>query len=317
MIVVSSAHKQLCRARQPRYNELSHLASQHHHAVFTPRRAVPCRKELGVRPILFSDMYDREAEEEEEEEENPIDVPKVVPPSGRTPNPLAAAIVAAQAARADEELATPIPVILSTRDQRAAYEHDLQVRETLIRRRQWGELQYARFGIQTPFATMEDIRQAEEELASVEARLAKYEYISALLSKRAGILSVEQQRAAVLSLSRITGLSFDKIKLIDIVLGSVVLVVEMPIASAARLVAMQRLNHPMLPAQGFAKVALDQVVDIQGQPLDSLFERAVRFEEADLTAATPPSEAADHPYANIGGAARLRITLVDAAVQHE
>jgi hypothetical protein len=51
--------------------------------------------------------------------------------------------------------------------------------------------------------------------------------------------------------------------------------------------------------------------------LDALFERAVRFAQADLTAATPLSESAYHPNANVGGEARLRITLADEAVRHE
>jgi len=51
--------------------------------------------------------------------------------------------------------------------------------------------------------------------------------------------------------------------------------------------------------------------------LDALFERAVRFAQADLTAATPLSESAYHPNANVGGEARLRITLADEAVRHQ
>jgi hypothetical protein len=49
--------------------------------------------------------------------------------------------------------------------------------------------------------------------------------------------------------------------------------------------------------------------------LDALFERTVRFAQVDLTAATPLSESAYHPNANVGGEARLRITLADDVVR--
>ena len=51
--------------------------------------------------------------------------------------------------------------------------------------------------------------------------------------------------------------------------------------------------------------------------MDALVERAVRFAQADLTVATPLSDSAYHPYANVGGEARLRITLADEAVRHQ
>jgi len=208
-----------------------------------------------------------------------------------------------------------VDVIISTSDQRAAYEHDLQLRNTLVRRLQKRQLQAARLGDSADPSIEMEIEDLQQEVAQLDAQIASVVPSIDTLPDRAVILSAEQQREAVLALSRITGVPPDKIRLVDIVIGSVVLMVDMSLAGAARLVAMQRLNHPMLREQGFANIALDRVVDTQGQPLDSMFERAVRFEEVELNATTPPSAEAS-PYAGVDAAARLRITLADDAVRH-
>lgn len=213
-------------------------------------------------------------------------------------------------------LRTTQRVRILTTHQRKAYAHDLQLRDTFMRRLQWCQQQRAHFGMHTTFEIVDDIRQLEMDIAKLDTQIAQYAVDITARADRAVILSVEQQREAVMALSRITGLPSDKIKLVDIVVGSVVLIVDMPLSGAARLVAMQRLNHPLLRAQGFAKVVLDRIVDTQGQPLNSMFDRAVRFEEAELNAATPPSAEAS-PYAGMDAKARLRITLAEDAARRE
>lgn len=209
-----------------------------------------------------------------------------------------------------------VDVRVSTTNQRDAYEHDLQLRDTQIRRLQKLQLKVARLGDSADPSIEMEIEDIERKLLKLDAKIARYLADIATRSDRENLLAIQQQRAIVLAITRLTGLPSDKIKLVDIVVGSIVLIIDMPLTGAARLVAMQRLNHPMLRAQGFANVALDRVVDMQGQPLDSMFDRAVRFEEAELNAATLPSTEAS-PYAGINAEARLRITLTEDAVRQE
>ena len=67
---------------------------------------------------------------------------------------------------------------------------------------------------------------------------------------------------------------------------------------------MQRLNHSMLRDQGFANVALDQVLDIS----PGTFERAVHFAQSELQQEQEPGNEAS-PDTVLNGSARLRITL--------
>ncbi len=115
--------------------------------------------------------------------------------------------------------------------------------------------------------------------------------------------SKDRQREALAALSLIIGFPVDQIKLVDIVLDSLVMIVELPIVSAARLVAMQLLRHPMLRAQGFAKVALDG-------PSSTLFDQALSLELVKLNAETPESKEA-LPYPLNRTKVRLRVTLAE------
>jgi hypothetical protein len=195
-------------------------------------------------------------------------------------------------------------VQVSQSDLRAEYDSARATRETLIRRLLWRQEQKAHFGMTSDPSIILDIAAIEYQLKIIEVKIANYPEEVKIRADRTNILSVDQQREVVLALSRITGLPPEKIKLVDIVLGSVVLVVEMPVAGAARLVAMQRLNHPVLRDQGFASVALDQVADIS----PGTFERAVRFAQSELQH-EPGNEAS--PYTTLDGSARLRITLAN------
>jgi len=188
------------------------------------------------------------------------------------------------------------------------------LRDTQIRRLQKRQIQAARLGYTADPSIEMEIEDIEYKLSDLDYKIAEYTSNITVHPARKRILSVEQQRAAVLALSRITGIPPEQIKLVDIVLGSVILLVDMPLDGAARLVAMQRLNHPMLRAQGFANIALDRIVGTQNRPLASMFDRAVQFTASALQSAaqisTEPS-----PYAGFDAEARLRITLVDGAVQ--
>jgi hypothetical protein len=220
--------------------------------------------------------------------------------------------------RSSLEAAEPLaPVTIYDDDnQRAAYEAKLQVRDTFMRRFLWRQVQSATLGITASFDIVDDLQQLPIKIAELDTDIAQYSVDIATRSDRENLLAIEQQRAIVLAISRITGIPSDQIKLVDIVRSSVVLVVDMPLAGAARLVAMERLNHPMLREQGFAHVALDRFVDMQDRPLDSMFDDAVRLAQAELTAATPPSAEAS-PYTGVDAEARLRITLAEDAARRE
>ncbi len=197
---------------------------------------------------------------------------------------------------------------ISTTTQRAAYEAVFTQRDTLMRRLLHCQQQRAHFGILLPSAIAVEIQDIERDLAQLDAQLALYQHSVATRADCALILSEAQQREAVLALARITGVPPDEIRRVDIVRGSVVLIVELPLVGAARLLALQRLDHPMLQAQGFARVALDQVIAAQA----TTFERAVRLAQAELESPTPPDTTASHPYAAVRGTARLRVTLAEA-----
>lgn len=115
--------------------------------------------------------------------------------------------------------------------------------------------------------------------------------------------SEDRQREALAALSLIIGFPVDQIKLVDIALDSLVMIVELPIVGAAQLVAMQLLRHPMLRAQGFAKLALDG-------PSSTLFDQALSLELVKLDAKTPESKKS-LPYPLNRTKVRLRVTLAD------
>lgn len=190
----------------------------------------------------------------------------------------------------------------------ADYEYLLKLRSVNLRRLQHLELQRAHFGSHTPAYIQVEIEDADAEIKRLDAQIGQREHELALRADRAAILSPEQQREALLALARITGLPPERIKLIDVVLGSVILVVELPLAEAARLLAMQRAGHPALAAAGFAAVALERAADAEGRPAGTHFYRAVQHELLDLeTGAGVPAPAPD------GALAILRVTLAEPA----
>lgn len=188
----------------------------------------------------------------------------------------------------------------------ADHEYLLKLRSVNLRRLQHLELQRAHFGSHTPAYIQVEIEDTDAEIKRLDAQIGLREHELALRADRATILSPEQQREALLALARITGLPPERIKLIDVVLGSVILVVELPLAEAARLLALQRVGHPALAAAGFAAVALERATDAAGRPAGAHFYRAVQRELADLeTGAGAPGSAPD------GALATLRVTLAE------
>jgi hypothetical protein len=176
---------------------------------------------------------------------------------------------------------------------------------------QWRQHQQAVKGIDTSFEIVDDIRQIEEELAVLKQRIAQHIEDIIIRADRVEILSAEKQRAFVIALALIADIPINQIKLIEIVIGSIVLITSMPLIGAARLVAMQRLNHQSLRVQGIAYIAVDQVIDTKGKSLDALFDQAVSFEQAELESSVPPTQNARQPYANLEGTALVRIKLID------
>lgn len=197
---------------------------------------------------------------------------------------------------------------ISPSDDRSTYEHQVQLRDTHVRRLQKLEYKLAVLGISADPAIEIEAENIQEDIAALDKKIAAYGQVGQTRADRTGILSEDKQREALAALSRITGIPIDQIKLVDIVLGSVVMIVKLPITSAARLVALQLLHHPMLRSKGFAKVALDE-------PSSQLFDRALSYELVQLDVKTPESDEPS-PYAASTATARLRITLVEEAQSH-
>lgn len=194
-------------------------------------------------------------------------------------------------------------VTISAQARRNAYEHQVRLRDDHMRRLLKLERKLAVLGISADPSIEIEAEDIRKTIAEFDAQIFAYGQAGQTRADRTAILNEDKQREALAALSRITGIPVDQIKLVDIVLGSVVLIVEMPIAGAARLVAMQLLRHPMLRKQGFAKVALDG-------PSNKEFDQALSLELVKLDAETPESKES-LPYPLDRAKARLRVTLAE------
>jgi len=151
-----------------------------------------------------------------------------------------------------------------------------------------------------------EIEDLHTELNDLARQIHDYERVPDTLPDREYILTHEQQEA-VLQALEITGCTFiDRIRLIDVVIGSIVVVVEMPLAGAARLMALRRVKHPQLERKGITDVALASGIStLKKSQVDKLVE-AVNFELSDLQGGKP-SDAS--PYANLSDTVPLRVTI--------
>lgn len=204
--------------------------------------------------------------------------------------------------------ALPGVVQVSAAEQRAGYEHAVKLRSATRRRLQHLQIQRAHFGLHTDPAILIEIEDLEQEAARLDRQVEVYGREPALRPERAALLSPAQQREALLALARITGLPVEQIRLIDIVLGSVVLVLELPLPEAARLLALHHAQHPELSAAGFTAVAFERAVDAAGRPAAARFYQAVQRELASLQPGQP--EAAPMP-AEPPASVTLRVTLAE------
>lgn len=194
-------------------------------------------------------------------------------------------------------------VQVSASAARREYDHALMLRNVRQRRLQHLQLKEAQFGIACDPSVLMEIEDLGGEIATLNERIAAYAQVPTIPS---ALLTPEQQRAALLALSAIVGLPPERIKLIDIVLGSIVLVVELPIAEAGRLLALQRLGPQALARSGFARVDV--------LPLHRTFATALAraTEEAEAQLADPAAPALDpHAAPALLATVRLRVTLAE------
>lgn len=192
------------------------------------------------------------------------------------------------------------PVQLSTGSTRGAYEHLLSLCSVKRRRLQHLQIKEAQLGIACDPSILMEAEDLKQEIAALDAQVANYAQVQAIASP---LLSQEQQRAALLALAAITGVPPERIRLVDIVLGSIVLVVELPLKEATRLLALQRLAPRALIDSGFARVVAD--------PELAPDNMALLVDEAAALLATPLGEVAQEGTAPAGvPVVRLRVTLV-------
>jgi hypothetical protein len=199
------------------------------------------------------------------------------------------------------EAHTTAPVQLSTGEARGEYEHLLAVRATKQRRLQHLQVKQARMGISSDPSIIMEAEDLEQEIAMLNAQVAAYAQAQTIASS---LLSPEQQREAILALAAIAGVPPERIRLVDIVLGSIVLVVELPVGEAAHLLALQHLAPQALVAAGFARAALEP--DNDPADLALLVDRAAR-----LLVAPEHGAGVQAPPAGGSPTVRLRVTLAE------
>jgi hypothetical protein len=194
------------------------------------------------------------------------------------------------------------PVQISSGSDRRNYEHALSLRGIKQRRLHHLQVKESRLGATCDVSVPMEIEDLRAEIAALDAQVAAYARVPTHISP---LLSGEQQRQALLALAAIVGVAPERITLVDIVLGSIVLVIDLPLPEAARLLALQRLLPQALERAGFASVAHDPA----SPPVGPLLARTVADAEAMLTAPAGPTDGPMVPEPSVP-AVRLRVTLV-------
>ena len=217
------------------------------------------------------------------------------------PTPVAYALPVQQRGQALREGQPSAPVQLSSRSARQEYDHLLQVRTIKQRRLQHLQVKQAHLGSLCDPSILMEAEDLETELVALNSQVAAYAEVQTILSP---LLSPEQQREALLALSAIIGLPPERIRLVDIVLGSIVLLVELPLHEAAHLLALQRLAPRALAGAGFASVA------VAGENAPAALPLALAKAEALL--ALPQSEVAQRSLVTSGTPlVQLRVVLAE------
>jgi hypothetical protein len=187
------------------------------------------------------------------------------------------------------------PVDASPPQPHPDYDHLVELRNTMMRRSQWLELRAAKQGIETPPSIYMEIEDIQAQIERIDKQLSLYQ--------SEVVLNHEEQKVVVEALAAM-GCSFaDRIRVIKIIQGSIVLEMEMPLAGAARLMALQMLGHPQLARKGITNI--DFAGDI-GTWKKQRFAEAISFELQDLQGGKPSETS---PFANHPDTIPLRITI--------
>jgi hypothetical protein len=185
-----------------------------------------------------------------------------------------------------------------TTSAQADYEHLINRRNTKMRRCQWLELRADTQGITTDPSIYMEIEDIQAEVEKLDRKLASLEDEL--------VLSEEQQKAVVELLAAMGCTDANRIVLIKVTKGSVVLEMEMPLAGAARLLALHAIRHPQLVRKGISDIALAKDIDTQEK---RQLDRAVKFEINDLQSKRPSDTS---PYANLPNTIPLRVTIAES-----
>lgn len=207
------------------------------------------------------------------------------------------------------------PLISSNRPPE--YEHLLGLRETSIRRCQWLERQAAWEGRRTdPAVRMEiedlhkEIKRLRHLLDGYDTQLDKYEEIPDTGYKSEVDLTPAMKLKHLKKIAKAAGVAVEDIRIIAIRRGSVVYEVEMPIAGAARLVALHQLKHPQLVEDGITKVVVVEDGKSLSREEAKQFIEALAFEVNDLRGDKPSEASLFHDNPTF---IPLRITLDEKA----
>jgi len=218
---------------------------------------------------------------------------------------LPAALTTPAPAEPTTRAAVASPVQISSRTDRRDYEQTLSLRAIKQRRLHHLQIKQSRLGAACDVSVPMEIEDLQAEIVTLDSQVAAYARVPTHVSP---LLSEEQQRQALLTLAAIIGVAPERISLIDIVVGSIVLVIELPLAEAARLLALQRLLPQALLRAGFVRV----VPDLANAHLQGHIAQAVAHAQATLMAPIVDSQS-DTPdtIARPGPTVRLRVTLAE------
>jgi hypothetical protein len=175
-----------------------------------------------------------------------------------------------------------IQVIVGPPYMHAEYDHLVAVRNIKMRRCQKLEFQAARQGYGTPPDIQMEIEDLHAEMDGLDRQINTYlQHFDTGVAQELNLAS-EQVAEIVKMVSREGCTDVQSTRVYGMFPGSIVMGIEIPLAGAARLLALHHIQHPQLKREGIVGVGLiDNIRTIDQAQINQLAE-ARDFEIQDL-----------------------------------
>jgi len=194
-------------------------------------------------------------------------------------------------------------------------EHIRELYNIKTRRLEHLEISAARTGYSTDASVLMEIEDIRKDIKQLQDKITDDQ----LQPDRQNLLDVDKQKELLAVVAAHIGVPINKIKMIDIVIGSVIAIMEMPLPQAANLVALKKQGYQRLAEFGIADVQLDTAATSPQNQVE--FEKVVRFEESILSSRKSSEEIKDllnrhTKYLASKIPIRLRVKLTDEFVEN-